>query len=260
VTVHTSLREETWTVPPAPVGDRNDPRADGGIGFLLRCLLRRRRLERELRSRAIELRSADAPALRAAYERLSREQFAVFNALQRWTHARVLPRVLRAVAPTQPCTALDLGCGSGDSTQWLVHCVPPGSLVVAYDFSAQRLATARSRTYRHADGSTARVRFVLQHVAERLLSPEGRELAAGSVGLVLTSGVVGHHFDARAVERLATELRRVLRADGTAVLDAGPRLRVRELTALLAAAGFRRRAVRRLGPFNCRAQVVFGHV
>ncbi len=241
----------------APAAAEPVPEPVRGVVHLAWLLLRRWRLERSLRARAIELRSRDPDAVRIAYEQLSAEQFAIFNALQDWTHRRVIPRVVSAVVPRRACVAVDLGCGSGDSTRWLTRSTARGSRVLAYDFSAQRLATARGRDYHHADGSRARVAFVLQEISQPLRDPDGQLLPHGSVDVALSSGVVGHHLDAIAVARLARELQRVLRADGAAVLDAGPQLRVRELAAILARSGFRRRGSRRLAPFNSRAQVVF---
>jgi SAM-dependent methyltransferase len=244
-------------VPPAPrLAEPAVPERQG-VRQLVRALLRRWRLERGLRRRGIVLRSGDPEAVRAAYERLSPEEFAAFNGLQNWSIGRVLPRVVRAVVPERPCVAVDLGCGSGDSTRWLVRCTTPGSRVLAYDFSAQRLATARERAYVHRDGSRAQVTFVLQGITRSLADPSGRPLAARSVDVALSSGIVGHHLDHDAVARLGAELDRVLRGDGTAVLDSGPRLRVPELCALMRARGFRRVAVQRFVPFNPRAQVVF---
>jgi hypothetical protein len=97
----------------------------------------------------------------------------------------------------------------------------------------------------------------LQGVSEPLHDAADRALPDHGVDVVLSSGVVGHHFDVAAVARLAVELRRVLRPDGAAVLDAGPRVRARQLTRLLTDAGFVRVAMQRLAPFNTRAQLVF---
>ena len=228
-----------------------------GIRALVRSLLTRWGLERALRARGIVLRSENPEAVRAAYERLSPSEFAAFNSLQDWAHGRVLPSVVRRVAPDGPCTAIDLGCGSGDSTRWLAHCTAAGSRLLGYDFSAQRLATARERSYAHRDGSRASVEFVLQEITAPLHDASGAQLADGSVDLALSSGIVGHHLPVSAVERLADELRRVIRRGGAAVLDAGPRLRVHRLVALMLARGFVRVALRRPTPFNSRAQIAF---
>ena len=73
-----------------------------------------------------------------------------------------------------------------------------------------------------------------------LEDPYKLPLGDASVDVVNASGVVGHHLDGQSVRPLVAELKRVLRAEGIAMLDVGPSLGEPELTALLQAAGFRK--------------------
>lgn len=250
-------RAGAWPTPVRPLLPAEPARAPspGGWWALLRALVQQWRVERELRRRSP--RTADARVARDAYDTLTAEQFEAFNGPQRWSHARVLPQLVAAALPARAVVALDLGCGSGDSTAWLARCTEAGSRIVAYDFSGPRLASARRRRYQHADGSAAAPAFVCQAITEPLRAADGSALPAHSVDLVLASGVVGHHLAPDGAARLAAELRRVLRHDGAAVLDAGPRLRGGALRAIMRAAGFVQIAKRRLSPFNCRAQSLF---
>lgn len=251
VSADSSFPDRLWPAPPRTGGPTRQ-----GPWALLRSLCRGWFAAGRVRRRLRSLRDGDEAALLAVYETLTPAEFEALNAMQNWTHGRVIPAVIAGLLPSRPTLVLDLGCGSGDSTEWLAHCAPRGSLLIGYDFSSQRLASARERRYQHADGGPARVCFRRQRIDEPLRDGNGERLCAGSVDLAFSSGVVGHHLDGHAADRLAAELRRVVRPGGAVVLDAGPRLRLRALVRILREHGFERVRVRRLGPFNPRAQLV----
>jgi SAM-dependent methyltransferase len=240
---------------PSEWNEAPERRPDDSPWSLLRALWRQWRLERTFSSRSP--RTVVASDARSAYDAMTPAQFDAFNGPQRWSHRRVIPRFVRSLLPPRPSTIVDLGCGSGDSTVWLTHTAEPGSHIVGYDFSAERLASACRRRYRHADGSVASTAFVCQPITEPLRRADGSRLPANSIDLAFSSGVLGHHLTSVDVARLARELQRVLAERGIAVLDTGPALGRRRLDALMRAAGFATCAVRRLSPFNCRLQVAY---
>lgn len=237
----------------------------GGIAALLRSLFSQWTVERRLRRRATCYRTVERDAARTAYESLTAGEFAAINAPQQWTNRHLIPRAVAGLLPPRPAVIVDLGCGSGDSTAVLARCSPAGSQLLGYDFSRSRLQTARSRRYWHANGAPAAVAFRCQPIDETLCAPPcngdptagGSPLPPGSVDLAHSSGVVGHHLERTALQRLAAELRRIVRPGGAVVLDAGPSLRAGTVAAILSQHGFAPVGSHRLMPFNPRAQLSF---
>lgn len=232
------------------------PFGGGAIG-LARAFLAQWRCERLLRRRATRFRTTGEGAVRAAYDSMSPREFEAVNATQHWFNCWNIPRSLAGLIPQRPLLVVDLGCGTGGSTAVLAWRVPPGSRVIGFDLSPRLLEAARRRTYRHSSGSVAQVDFRCQSITSTLRYASGEPLASGSVDLAHASGVVGHHLDHKAASALAAELRRVVRADGAVVLDAGPRLDRRTLSRILAEHGFDRVRERGALPFNERVQIVF---
>jgi len=134
--------------------------------------------------------------------------------------------------------AIDLGGGSGQSSQVLGSQLPSGSTLLGYDICDRLLARAAHRTYRDILGAPLKARFVNQSIAQSLNDPLGRRLDRGSVGLVHAAGVVGHHLTEADVAVMAAEIARVLVPMGSAVLDAGPAMPRARLREILAAYGF----------------------
>jgi SAM-dependent methyltransferase len=127
---------------------------------------------------------------------------------------------------------LDLGCGTGSSTRVLAHYCPAGSRITGYELAEPILAYARRRDYRHQSGAPVRVDFVCQGVTEPF--PE----LDRSVDLINASGIVGHHLKPETIGPLLSEMRRILKSDGVAMLDIGPTLRGKTLRRIMEGAGF----------------------
>jgi SAM-dependent methyltransferase len=209
-----------------------------GPGHALAVCWRQWRAERALRRRGIHFRDTDPARVAAAYAAMTDAEFAAVNGRQDWANWRTIPRALNGHVPDRPLRVLDLGCGTGSSTQVLAFYAPAGSHISGYEFAAPLLEVARRRHYPHPDGQMARVDFVCQGVTEPLRAADGVLLPDRSVDIVNASGVVGHHLDADSIRPLVSELRRALVADGLAMLDVGPTMRAAALTALMAESGF----------------------
>jgi SAM-dependent methyltransferase len=209
-----------------------------GPGRVLAVCWRQWRTERDLARRGIHFRATDPARARAAYAAMSAVEFDAINGRQDWANWRTIPRALSGHVPDQPLSVVDLGCGSGSSTQVLAFYCPAGSRFLGYEFAEPLLEVARRRDYRHRDGQSARVDFICQGVTETLRSADALPLPAASVDLANASGVVGHHLDRDSIQPLITELQRVLKPEGVAMLDVGPTLAGPILRELLVGAGF----------------------
>ena len=209
-----------------------------GPGRLLATCWRQWRTERALAGRGIYFRDTDPERVAAAYLAMTPVEFDAINGPQDWANWRTIPRALSCHVPDRPLRVLDLGCGSGGSTRVLAFYCPVGSHITGYEFAQPLLSVAKRREYRDRTGSAAQVDFVCQGVTETLQQGDGSPLPDGSVDLVNSSGVIGHHLNAQTIVPLVAELLRVLRPGGTAMLDAGPTLSAKELRAALEPAGF----------------------
>ena len=203
-----------------------------GPGNVLAVCWRQWRTERALARRGVHFRDTDVAKVAAAYAAMSEAEFDAVNGRQDWANWRTIPRALSGHVPDRPLRILDLGCGTGSSTQVLAHYGPAGSHLTGYEVAEPLLVFARRRRYRHRDGTPARVDFVCRSLTEPFPEP------AGGADVVNASGVIGHHFDRTTVGPLIAEIARVLAPAGVALLDVGPALPKRELTAAMAAAGF----------------------
>jgi SAM-dependent methyltransferase len=228
-----------------------------GPGAALPVVWRQWRTETALARRGVRYRSTDPHVVAAAYAAMSPEEFDLANARQDWANWRTIPRALSGRLPDRPWTVCDLGCGTGGSTQVLAFYAPDGSTIYGYELAEPIAGVARRRHYRHRSGKPAAVTFLCQGVTETWRSPDGLPLADGSVDLVNASGVVGHHLRPDTVGPLIAELDRVLKSDGVAMLDVGPTLNDRTLSALMAQAGFRREGHYRSCLVDLTGEVVY---
>ena len=176
------------------------------------------RTERRLAQRGIHFRGTSFDEVLRAYAAMDLTEFDAINGLQEWANWRTIPRALSGHVADRPLRVLDLGCGSGASTRVLAHYCAVGSHITGYEIAAPMLDFARRRTYLHRTGAPARVDFICQGVTDPLREPDN------SVDLVNASGVVGHHLRPDTIIPLIAELKRVLRPDAIAMLDAGPTL------------------------------------
>jgi SAM-dependent methyltransferase len=209
-----------------------------GPGRLLAICWRQWRTERALAHRGIRFRHTDPEKVASAYLAMTPAEFDAINGPQDWANWRTIPRSLSSHITDRPLRVIDLGCGSGGSTRVLAFYCPTGSHITGYEFAAPLLAVARRREYVDKAGRAAQVDFVCQGVTEILRGADGLPLSDQSVNLVNSSGVIGHHLTVQTIDPLVAELLRVLRPGGTAMLDVGPTLSAKELTAILEPAGF----------------------
>ncbi len=158
----------------------------------------------------------------AAYTAMNVEEFAAINARQAWANWRTIPRNLSGRLPDRPVFALDLCCGTGDSTAVLAWYCPAGSHVHGLEYNPAFVAAARRRAFVNRCGGRAQVSFVAQSVLEAFCDERGNRLGHDCADLVNASGAIGCHFDPQATARVAAECRRVLRAGGLALIDSGP--------------------------------------
>ncbi len=243
--------------PPAPLLIAAADVRRHGPGSLPRVCWRQWRAERRLARRGVHFRTTDPAAVEAAYTAMTDREFDAVNGRQDWANWRTIPRCLSGRVPDRPLRVLDLGCGTGSSTRVLAFYCPAGSRVTGYELARPLVEIARRRTYPHRSGAPADVAFCCQGVTGLLREPDGAPVAEGSVDVVNASGVVGHHLDAATVVPLVREIRRVLRPGGIAMLDVGPTLGDRDLTARMTAAGFRRLGRWRSWALDPTGEVVF---
>lgn len=170
---------------------------------------------------SLNFRRRENENARAAYERMGVGDFEWINARQRWANWRTIPRSLNGLLPSRPIFALDLCCGTGHSTEVLSCYLPEGSRILGIEYNPEFVAAARRRRYLHRDGGECEVTFRVQSVLDALRDDKGELIADASVDLVGSVGAIGHHFGTEALEKLASELRRVIRPGGFATIDLG---------------------------------------
>jgi SAM-dependent methyltransferase len=209
-----------------------------GPGRILAVLWRQWRTERQLAKRGILFRATNVAQVHDAYAAMSQSEFDAINGPQDWANWRTIPRALSGRIPEQPLRVLDLGCGTGSSTQVLAFYCPPGSHVSGYELAEPLLPFARRRRYCHRHGKPTQVDFICQGVTETLRLADGMPLPPGSVDLINASGIVGHHLNSHTIRPLLTEIQRILKPTGLAMLDVGPTLPGHTLNALMRKAAF----------------------
>ncbi len=224
---------------------------------LMEVCWRQWQTERQLARRGVRFRTTAPEVVAAAYGSMSDQEFEWVNGRQGWANWRTIPRALNGRVADRPLRVLDLGCGTGTSTQVLAFYCPPGSCITAYELAAPLAEVARRRRYAHRSGQSVAVEVCCQGVTEPLRQPDGRLVPERSVDLVNASGVVGHHLNPKSVRPLVAELRRVLATDGVAMLDVGPTLWSVSLTKIMTKAGFRRLGHWRSWVLDPTGQVVF---
>lgn len=158
----------------------------------------------------------------SAYTAMSVAEFSAINARQAWANWRTIPRNLSGRLPNRPVFALDLCCGTGDSTAVLAFYCPEGSQVHGLEYNPAFVRAARRRTYVNRWNESARVSFAAQSVLDTFCDERGEPLPDGCADLVNASGAIGCHFDGQSTARVANECRRVLHEAGLALIDSGP--------------------------------------
>lgn len=197
------------------------------------------RAEQTLKRRGVTFRSSSAEVVAAGYDAMSADEFDDINSRQEWANWRVLPAILKGRLPNRPVSAVDLGCGTGASTQALAACCLAGSEILAIERSGRLLKRAVAREYRFRGGQAGAVHLRQQSIALPWRYNNGSPLSGWEVDLIVSCGVLGHHFNRWTIGPVLAEMRRVLRPSGLACLDVGPSLSPQELTKLMASVGFR---------------------
>lgn len=207
-------------------------RASGAKRNPIMMIWQQWRTERRLAKRGIRFRRTSFEEVLRAYAAMNLDEFDAINGLQEWANWRTIPRALSGHVADGPLRVLDLGCGSGASTRVLAHYCAAGSHITGYEIAAPMLDFARRRTYLHRSGSPAQVDFLCQGVTDALREPDA------SVDVVNASGVVGHHLRPDTIPPLIAELKRVMKPDAVAMLDAGPTLPAPTLRQIMTSTGF----------------------
>lgn len=156
-----------------------------------------------------------------AYCEMTIGEFELINARQQWANWRTIPRNLSGCLPNHPIRAIDLCCGTGQSTEVLSCYLPLGSKILGLEFNPEFVKKAQSKTYLHRTGKLSSVAFRAQSVLEPFHDDRGNLIDDGSIDLVNSSGAVGSHFDIQATQNLAHEIARVTRLGGLATIDCG---------------------------------------
>lgn len=213
--------------------------------------------EQILKRRGVIFRSSSAEVVAAGYDAMSPEEFDNVNSRQEWANWRILPAILEGRLPNRPVNAIDLGCGTGASTQALAACCAAGSQILGIERSGRLLKRALSRNYQFRGGQACAVHLRQQSIAMPWRHNNGARLSFWEFDLVVSCGVLGHHFNRWTIAPVLAEIRRVLRPSGLACLDVGPSLSRQELIRSMAAVGFRPTAEGRSCVFDRNRHVLF---
>lgn len=173
---------------------------------------------------------------------LQGDDFHEYNLPQAWVEARMIPQVLHGRVPRTHATIIDLGCGPATSTQTIAHFADPSWTILGYDLTPHLIAAAEQRTkrgeIRNRTGQHISPIFVCQDISHSLQHPSTKFLESKSVDLALSGGVVGLYMNHESARRLAVELRRVLKPNAYAALDAGSAIPIAQLKKLMTDEGF----------------------
>lgn len=155
-----------------------------------------------------------------AYCAMSVTEFEGVNARQRWANWRTIPRSLHGRLPAGPCRVVDLCSGVGDSAEVLACYLPEGSEILGLEYNPEFVRRANGRAYRDGAGRPVKARFRAQSVLEPFREGDGSLLPDGSVDLVNCCGALALNFGESQLDRIAGEIRRVLRKGALAAIDA----------------------------------------
>lgn len=206
------------------------------VGELFRFLKIHRKqqeVERDLNGRGLDFRSDDPRVVERAYSAMTAEEFHLANSRQQHANWILIGHALNRLVPNRPLKVIDIGVGTGTSTQVLAHFLPVGSHITGYDISAALILIAGQQKYRHFRGAVVETDFVAQSVADTFRQTDGCPVPDASVDYINSSGIVGHHLDKAQMKRFVAECRRVLHPHGLVALDMGPAFSQSEMVAVL---------------------------
>jgi SAM-dependent methyltransferase len=121
-----------------------------------------------------------------------------------------------------PILALDLCCGTGQSTSVMACYAAPHSELLGLEYNPRFVEAARNRTILNDRRAPARTKFHAQSVLETFCFQRGRAVPDRSADWVNSSGAVGCHFSSDETDKLAHEISRVLKPGAIATIDSGP--------------------------------------
>lgn len=228
-----------------------------GPGNIVAVFVKQWQTERALARRGVRFRTTELDAVASSYSAMSEEEFDAVNGRQAWANWRTIARSMNGLVPNRPVRAIDLGCGTGESTRVLAYYLHPDSQIIGYELAQPLVTVARQRRYLHRTGKPMQVDFVCQGITEPLRGADGMVLSDRSVDVANASGVVGHHLNERTVRDLAAELRRIIAPNGLAMLDPGPALPKSVLRRELRPFGFEAVRFRRSSTLDPYGQLVF---
>src|SRR5262245_30731960 len=138
-------------------------------------------MERALRRRGVTFRSSSAAVVESGYDAMDADEFDAVNGRQEWANWRILRGLLEGRLPSRPLDVIDLGCGTGASTQALAACCPAGTHIVALERSARFLKRARTRDYRLRGDLPAAIDLHQQSISEPWRTSSGVRLPSRAI-------------------------------------------------------------------------------
>jgi len=173
-------------------------------------------------ARGIQFRQNRNCRAREEYAKMSLNEFENINLRQNWANWRTIPKNLATCLESdQPVKAIDLCCGSGNSTEVLAYYLPAGSEILGLEYNPQFVEMARIRMYRNRSEGRCSVHFHTQSVLDPFSDEKGVQIQTASFDVVNASGAFGHHFAPREAAIVVGEIRRILKPDGFAMIDTG---------------------------------------
>jgi SAM-dependent methyltransferase len=172
-------------------------------------------------SRKVNFRKRENHEAIQAYCEMALPEFEGINARQKWANWRTIPKNLDGRIPAHSMRAIDLCCGTGDSTEVLACYLPEGSSILGLEYNPNFVQAAQTREFVDKLGRPVSVQFHTQSVLETFTDSHGQRVADASIDLVNSCGAVGSHFDVDATNRLVAEIGRVLKKGGLATIDSG---------------------------------------
>ena len=195
--------------------------------------------EKALNRSGIDFRSDDPVVVKRAYSQMTEAQFEAINGRQQFSNWIIIGHSLNGLVENRPLNVLDVGVGTGTSTKVLANFLPVGSEIIGYDLSPSLVEVARKQRYTHRTGREVPTRFIAQSVTDRFQVSDGVPMPDDSIDYINSSGIIGHHLDAKQLRQFAKEARRVLKRGGFLALDEGPAFKAREMSKMMGQFGFR---------------------
>lgn len=172
--------------------------------------------------RGVNFRHRENEKAAKAYRAMSIREFEGINARQVWSNWRTVPKNLNGLLSfDRPLRALDLCCGTGQSSEVLACYLPPGSQILGIEQNPDFVKAANERVILDGRGERAKTAFRAQSALETFHDEHGVKVPDESADLVNSSGAIGHHFNREMTEVMLKEVDRVLKPEGFALVDSG---------------------------------------